>query len=225
MNIKQIIDKIVKEADVQPNEYPIADRLLDVSQIQLKYVELANQLGSSVPISAGEIFTETFVTVDGFNEFTRTMPDIDIFRVDFQPNSEGDFYRIKSDNGRHKDYSWCYTCDLSDCYFQFYADDKRIFIDEGRVGTIRVTYVRGEVLPFTQTDYDNEEEVLWIPKQFQDLLWLHPAWRMASYYKPEREQYLRLELEKLEALFVRHYKRNAKIDIKIKTDDSCGNYR
>ena len=39
MNIKQIVDKIPKEADINPNEYAVADRIDDINSRLLILVE------------------------------------------------------------------------------------------------------------------------------------------------------------------------------------------
>ena len=58
MNIKQIVDKITKEADINPREYTVADRIVDVNSEYLMLVEKARQIGSIEPISNAETFTE-----------------------------------------------------------------------------------------------------------------------------------------------------------------------
>lgn len=218
MNTKQIIDKIVQEADVQPNEYPVADRLLDVNQVILEYIEIANQLGSKEPISAGEVYQETFTVAEGFNEFARTIKDVAIFRVDFQSGASGRYCRLSEDINRNEN-NWC------GCEIDFYADEKRIFVENGRVGTLRVTYVRGDIAPLTQEDYDNEVVPTWIPAIFHDLLWLEPTLRQAEFYKPDRVAGLRRQRDEKKALFISRYRRNAKLKANIRTPESRTNPR
>lgn len=224
LSIKEIADKIVVEADIQSNEYPIANRLTDINETALYYIELANQIGSKEPIANAEVVSETFNVVVGDNTFLRTIKDVFIFRVDFQPGSTGDFCRAKEDLMRNKDTSRCF------CAFEneFYADEKQVYVQDARVaGTLRVTYVRGDFTLYDTNDYNATPEVYptWFPDVFRSLLWLKPALRQAAFYKTNREGYLKEEYAQLHNLFVNHYKRNAKYRGKIHTPNMYGNYR
>lgn len=225
LSVKEIVDKILIESDIQSNEYSVDARLLDVNQTFLDYIELANQIGSSEPISNAEVVSETFTTVDGFNEFIRTINDVAVFRVDFRVSTDSKWCRLTEDLTRRKDNYSCYCgCD---CNIMFYADEKRIFIENGRAGSIRVTYVRGNIQLITRANYDSVTPVYptWIPSVFRDILWLEPALHQAKLYKPSRVEALESKLARKIQLFRNHYIRNAKYTGRLVSDDSIGNYR
>lgn len=207
MNIKQIIDKIPKEADVQLNEYPVADRLIECESNYYKLIEEAIQIGSKEPISGEEAVSEVFDVVYGSNVFTRTIFDVPIVRVDYKSSATADRWcRVDEDPSR-KISSFCYGDT------KFFADEKRIFVEDSLDGQIRVTYARGDIEnPFTQANYDLPDDwpsPTWLPKEFHDLLWLIPALRQAAFYKKDRETQLRNELNELKRLFRNHYLRNS----------------
>ena len=87
MNIKQIVDKIPKEADINPNEYAVADRIDDINSRLLILVERANQIGSKEPMNDGEDISEDFTVVAGSNTFDRTIKNVPIQRVDWRPSN------------------------------------------------------------------------------------------------------------------------------------------
>lgn len=224
-DIKQIVDKIVKEADLNPNEYTVEDRLSDVNDTYLYYIEKAMQIGSREPISASEAISETFTVVPGSNVFTRTKKDIPIMRVDFQFAGSSTWKAITEDASRLIGGFEC-------CNMKFFADEKRIFIENGQNGTVRITYAHGGIVLFTEADYNmsTPPEPDFMPRTFRKLLWLNPATVQAEYYKKDRAVSLRNQLEKLEQQFINHYARNSSINGKVVTDEddySCGgsNYR
>ena len=212
MNITQIVDKIPKEADINPAEYTVADRIVDINQKYLELIERAVQIGSTEPPSDEEVFSEDFTLTVGSNELARTIIDIPIVRVDFQPNSGGDFERVYDDPTRSINGWW-------GCEMKFFADEKRIFVEEGKVGTLRVTYARGDVTTFIVSDYDSYDPPSpdWLPETFHALLWIAPAYTMAAYYKTDREKFLELKLARLEQLFITHYSRNSAINQRFET--------
>lgn len=221
MNIKEIADKIVKEADVNPNEYLVADRVVDINEKYLEYIELAVQIASNEPISNDEDVSETFTVVTGSNEFLRTMPDIFIFRVDFQQTGSDLWKRVDRDQSRKIGRRF-YGCGI-----EMFADEKRIFVEDGKPGTLRVTYARGDIETFTEADYSLSVPPSpdWLPPVFHPLLWIAPALTQAQYYKPDRVDALASKLQRLEALFYNHYGRNAVQDSKFETKYTHGNYR
>lgn len=214
MNIKTIVDKIVKEADIQAANYSVADRLTDVNSIYLRLVEKAVQIGSKIPISKAEANSETFDVVDGSQTFTRTIKNAPIQRVDFMPSGGSYYEKVDEDNSRQIN-GFC----LGDT--RFFANEKQIFVEGGRPGTLRVTYARGNVVLFTQADYDNvlPPSPDWLPEEFHDLLWLKPATRQAKFYKKDRAGALEDETNEVQALFDNHYGRNAVHDGQIMTDE------
>lgn len=222
-DIKQIVDKIIVEADLNPAEYPVEDRIGDVNESYLYYREKAMQIGSSEPISADEAVSETFTVVPGSNVFTRLKMDIPILRVDFQFAGSSTWQPITEDASRLIGGFYC-------CNMKFFADEKRVFVENGQNGTLRVTYAHGGIVLFTTADYSASipPEPDWLPREFRKLLWLNPATTQAEYYKKDRAVSLRNQLERLEVLFENHYKRKSVINGRIETDEgNCGgsNYR
>lgn len=214
MNIKTIIDKIVKEADIQVSNYSVADRLIDVNSIYLRLVEKAVQIGSRVPISKAEANSETFTLTTGSETFTRTIKNAPIQRVDFMPSGGSRYEKVNEDTSRQiNGYCWGDT--------RFFANEKQIFTENSRPGTLRVTYARGNVVLFTQADYDNVTPPSpdWLPEEFHDLLWLKLATRQAKFYKKDRAGALEDETNELQNLFDNHYGRNAVHDGQIMTDE------
>lgn len=224
MNIKQIVDKIPKEADINPNEYVVADRIDDINSRLLILVERANQIGSNQPMNDDEDISEDFTVVAGSNTFDRTIKNVPIQRVDWRPNNTSRWCRLEMDKTRAIN-TWAY-CDI-----KFFANEKEIFIENGLAGELRVTYARGAVTLFTVADYSAtpapSPDIL--PIEFHDLLWLYPALRQARIYKKDRVAGLEAEVKELQELFDNHYGRNASTDSKFRVEKNncCGgnNYR
>ena len=219
LDIKQICDKIIKEADLNPSEYSVADRVADVNEEYLFLIEKAGQIGSRTPISNAETTTETFTVVEGSNVFTRTIKDVPILRVDFQPNSTGRFETVEEDQSRMVD-GWCF------CDTKYFANDKQIFVEDGTDGTVRITYARGGVTLFTAADYaaGTPPTPTWLAPVFHPLLWLKPAKTQASYYKKDRAVSLENQYDKLFELFENRYGRDSARDSEFVTDEPS-NYR
>lgn len=219
MNIKEIVDKIIVESDVQASQYPIANRIDDVNAKYLEYIEKATQIGSKEPISGLEVFSETFTVVSGSNTFTRTIKDIPIVRVDFMHTGSSRYCRVTEDPGRKIGF-------ICGCGMKFFADEKRIFVENGLGGTIRVTYAHGAITLFTLADYslDPPPSPTWLPITFQKLLWLEPATVTAEFYKKDRAVSLRNQLTRLETLFDNHYSRNAVQSLRFETSEADCRY-
>ena len=207
-NIKQLVDKIPAEADINPSEYPVAVRIEDINEVYLSLVEQARQIASTEPISADETFEEVFTLVRGSNEFERTIPDVPILRVDFQRTGSESWCEVHEDQMRKRGRRTC------TCGFTYFADEKRIFAEDARPGTLRVTYASGEVVPFTVGDYQDNTppHPVWLPKTFVPLLYLKPALVQAEYYKTDRVSGILRRIERLEELFYTHYSRNSATD-------------
>lgn len=223
MTIKEIVDKIPKEADINPSEYTVADRVADVNSRFLILVARASQIGSKEPMNDGEDISEIFNIVDGSNTLARTIENVPILRVDWRPDNTSRWCRLDLDKTRGIN-TWAY-CDI-----KFFANEKEIFIENGRVGEIRVTYARGAVTLFTVADYSAtpapSPDIL--PIEFHDLLWLYPALRQARIYKKDRVAGLEAEVKELQELFDNHYGRNAVNESKFRTErQNCceDNYR
>lgn len=213
-DIKQIVDKIVIEADLNPSEYTVSQRISDVNDVYLYYIEKAMQIGSSEPISAAENISENFTVVPGSNVFARTKIDIPITRVDFKFAGASTFEKVTDDVTRligGFDYG----------RMKFFADDKRVWVEGGLNGTLRVTYAHGDITLFTEDDYNDSTppEPEFMPREFRKLLWLNPATVQAEYYKKDRAASLRNQLDRWENLFFNRYKRKSATVGKIVTDE------
>lgn len=207
-NLKQLIDRIPAEADVNPSEYPVSVRIDDLNEVYFALIEQARQIASTEPISADEVFEETFTLVRGSNELERTITDIPIFRVDFQSENSESWCEVHEDQMRRRERRNC------TCRFSYFADEKRIFAEDARPGTLRVTYASGEAEPFTVADYQasTPPHPVWLPKTFVPLLYLKPALVQAQYYKTDRVSGIQARIERLEGLFYTHYSRNSATD-------------
>lgn len=218
MNIKDIVDKIPKEADINPAEYTVPDRLVDVNSIARQLREKSIQIGSKEPMSNEEPISETFTIVQGSNTLTRTIKDSPIFRVDFKATGATRWCRLDLDESRGIN-TWC------GCEITFFANEKQVFVENGRAGDIRITYVMGSIADFDMADYldYNPPSPDWLPEAFHDLLWLYPALDQANYYKKDRVPRLEAKLNNLQTLFNNRYKRNAITTSQIKTDSPPNN--
>lgn len=213
MNVKEIANRMVKEADISPAEYPVVDRMLDMSNRYRMLIAKAQQIGSLEPISNGEVVSETFVVVAGDQTFTRTIKDIPIQRVDFQPDGGSKYYRLTQDESRGIG-TYCHL-DL-----EFFVDEKRVFIENGRAGTLRVTYVRGLITNFTVSDYNTGTLIpTWLLEEYHPLLYLYDALRMARKYKKDTVDSIVEQIKILQPMFDNHYKRNAKQNSRFDTSD------
>jgi len=215
MTIKEIVDKIAKEGSLNTSEYSVADRIIDVNNSYLKHIEIARQIGSLEPIRAvGETFTETFTVATGNNIFTRTIEDVAIQRVDFQPTGATLYKRLDEDATRSID-GW-YDCRC----MRYFADEKYIYVQDAiQTGTLRITYVGGDITLFTSADYSSSTppSPAMLPLTFQPLLWLEPAMNKAMFYKKERFEGLKYQYDTLYALFYKHYRRNTSKVMKAQT--------
>ena len=95
MNVKEIAIRMIKEADISGLEYPVADRMLDMSNRYRMLIAKAVQIGSLEPISNAEVVSEAFVVIDGDNTFTRTIKDIPIQRIDYKPTGATKYIQLK----------------------------------------------------------------------------------------------------------------------------------
>lgn len=213
MTITEIINKIVKEGDINPSEYTVPDRIADVNSKYLFLVEWAMQIGSTETISNQEVKQEVFTLADGLNTLVRTIPNMPFTSLEYT-----------ADTTITADTNW--TCLEQDTPFNYCGcgmnvsfDEKQIVIEKGRAGSLRVKYARGVVIPFTVGDYSNitPPSPVWLPTVFHDLLWLEPATIQAEYYKKDRAVSLRNQLTRLEQLFYNHYGRNAVQVSEVKT--------
>lgn len=224
MNIKTIVDKIPKEADINPSEYTVEDRIIDVNSEYLKLIEKATQIGSIEPISGAESLVETFSIVEGSNTHLREIKDVPVERVDYRAEGATKWCRMDRDQSRAVNV-------FCGCGIKFFANEKQIMIEQGRPGEVRVTYVHGDVTTFTLADYNagNPPSPTWLPEVYHDLLWLYPALKMARFYKTNRVNGLIEMIAPLQTMFNNRYGRNATQNSKFKTESTCcrggDNYR
>jgi len=222
MHIKEIVDKILKESDVQANTYSVTDRIVDINSFYLRNIEKTVQIGSKIPISAAEDNDETFTVVAGSNTFTRTIADVPIHRVDFKHTGSSVFHSVPFDQSR-----MIAGVNFND--MRFWANQKQIFIEDGYAGELRITYTRGVITQFTLADYElgsGWPSPDWLPEFAHDLLWLQPAHRASRKYKKDRSAYLKDELDEVMALFNNHFARESAVDSAFVTDGEMeGNYR
>lgn len=214
-NIKELVDRIPREADIQTNNYSVNARITDINSTLLKLVEKSVQIGSKVPISSGEANSEEFEVVSGLNTFVRTIKDVPIQRVDFKHAGSSLFSGIPYDQRR-------LIAGVNFGGLRFWANEKQIFVEEGVAGTARITYARGAVTLFTAADYALESG--WptpdiLPATFHDLLWLIPAYRQSKYYKKDRAAAIKEERDELMDLFNNHYGRESATNSALVTED------
>lgn len=219
MNIKQIVDKIVKEADLNPDEYTVDDRIADINTKYLYLVEWGMQIGSTETITNEEDREEIFTLVDGLNTISRTIQDVPLYSIEYTPEIAPSATTNWIPLDKQTFSSW-FGCEIN-----VYFDEKRIIIEKGRIGSLRVRYARGYVDLFQVSDYSESvpPSPLWLPEVYHPLLWLEPATIQAEYYKKDRAVSLRNQLTRLEQLFYNHYGRNATQVSAVKTHR--GNYR
>lgn len=219
MLFNEIIDKIVKESDVNPRQYSVADRVADVNKEHFYLIEYATQLGSKFPMTDGEEVEQTETLVEGDNSFDRDIKDTSIVRVEYKPTGSSRYRCLDHDQKRCNN---CYC--LGDMLFT--ANEKKIMLKDAHPGDLLITYDRPLIVPFTEADYDaGDVEVEWIPETFHPLLWLKPAMIAAGYYKPDRYQALKDQYGELFVLFHDHYDRHSSIDLSFETNEDRGEHR
>ena len=192
MTITKILDKIIRESDVNAKEYTLEHRLEDVNEHHFFLIEKATQLGATFGVSGGETSYEEFTLIVGDNTFVRTLPDVPIVKVQY------------TNHDNPKESNWM---DVPKSFFS--GNEKEITFFNARAGKARVTYQHGAITKFTMDDYTNETEITWIPETFHSLLWLYPTLGQAGYYKKERYVKLRNQYDEMYQLFINHYFRRA----------------
>lgn len=217
LNIKQIVDRITSEGDLNRAHYTVADRLIDVNTEQRKLIEIANQYGSKYRISNAEENQETFTIVDGDNEFTRDIPNVNIVKwewTNLATPEERDWQELTE--GDHEKLEW-YIRGM-----RVTADEKKIKVKDAYAGKIRVTYERGLITDFDLGDYDTSEptEITWIDRLYQPLLYLGPMlpklakFKKGNFYTAQKKVY-----DDLLELFINKYSRNAVISDQLDIED------
>lgn len=217
LNIKQIVDRIISEGDLNRAHYTVADRLIDVNTEQRKLIEIANQYGSKYRISNAEENKEVFTIVDGDNEFTRTIPNVNIVKwewTNLDTPDERDWQELVE--GDTEKLEW-YIRGM-----RITADEKKVFAKDAYAGKLRVTYERGLITDFTEADYNNTTppEITWIDRLYQPLLYMGPMlpklgkFKKGNFYTTQKKAY-----DDLMELFINKYGRNAKISDQLDVED------
>jgi len=220
MDIQEIADKIIKESDVRADEYIVADRIVDINTEYFKLIEMATQIGSKFPMSAGGDSTEEFTIVDGDQTLTRTIADTSILKMEYRVVATADWECMKRDT------ELCVNC-FSYKNGKFTANEKNIFLEDARAGFVKITYGRANITAFTAADYvaGTPPSPDWLPEVFQPLLWMKPALDVAAIYKPDRVKKLSNDRDELMVLFRNHYGRDVETVISVDTSEDEPNYR
>lgn len=210
MNIKDIVDKIIKEGDINPTHYTPTDRLVDVNSARRFLREKATQLGARFPaLATGEALTQTETTVQGDNTFTRDVPYANIVSVEF--SHDGTYYDDLVP--RHILTKKNVASRIGDVEFK--ADEKNITIKDALAGTIRITYEHGNLTDFDIDDYNagtppTPDD---IPTFAHDLLWMRPLLMQTAFYKSERYAIIKERYDELFDMFLNHYDRVSENDL------------
>ena len=209
MDIKYILDKIILESDVRKDRYTVANRIDDVNEEYMFLIEWATQM-SSHQLHSDETTRYQIINITAdADELVELRDNIDTtaVRVEFKASGASEWQCL--DWKEHCEGECCSCGCLGDMRFEI--DEKKIFLYNTRVGEIRITYDRGFITKFVESDYTSATppEPKYLPEVFRPLLWMRPAIRRSGYYKPERYQQITNEYNELFQLFKTHYSRNA----------------
>ena len=215
MNIKEIVDKITRVSDVNPNEYKVLHRLEDVNAEYLKLIKVAGIIGAKFPVSNGtDNNYEDFTLVAGDNTFTRTIADRNIQKVKYRVDSNAEWECLDHDEERCKG---CYAS----VNVKFTANQKQIFVEDAKAGDLRVVYDYSGVTLFTQADYDTTPTPPspdWLDATFHPLLWLRPTILQLDKHDKKRQTYQDM-YDELYELFEMEFDRQSVFDSEIQTDE------
>jgi len=203
MNIKEIVDKIVKEADINASEYIINDRLDDIHQTRLKLATKMRQWGYVPQKTQTDIHTIT----TGNSGFAKPFKHAEIKKIEYGPTG-GDENSFRCIEKRQ-------DCNGGGCSryidgIKYTEDTGSVYIWNGTAGQIRVTYVYDIITKWTNADYTTgtatPDE---LPEVYHALLWLDQVRRHTGYYSKERYDQLMVEYNELYKLFNNELQRNA----------------
>lgn len=196
MNIKQIVDKIIKEADINPSEYTIEDRLEDIHQTRLELQTRKRLAGMDTQTK----IEQTEVLVDGDQSFAKVYKNAPIIKIEY-----------RSTGGSEQDYI-CLTkrkdCVGGKCSRHFgtmaYTEDTdNVYIWQGLAGELRVTYADDTITEWVLADYTTgTAEPTELKKVFHKLLWMEQVLRHTGYYSKERYEQTRIERDALYEQFI-----------------------
>ena len=211
MNIKEIVDKIKTKSDISAKEYTIEERLSDVNEHYHTLIGEMSRYYPVFPASDGSTQKETFTITSPNSVFTRTIVDTSIVRVQYRNDPSQKFRDVYQDTERKEGCrGW-------------YADAKKIYINEHPDGEIEVTYERSGLVTFTINDYNSTTPPPpspdYLPVEFHPLLWQYPAMTQCSFYNVDRAKAIQFQYETLYEKFISHMKRNQATVTNIVTRD------
>ncbi len=220
MKHKDIIDNIVKKADIRTEEYSVDDRIQDVNNYEMELKEVATQIDSFFPPrQEGEVSQETFtiedsnIDVEGTFSDDRTIKNTIPVEVFFKREGSSVYRNIPKRTVELEE-------DLHLNRMLYEASSNKIIVRNARSGTLMVKYEQGAFIEYTRTMYDdttNESTPSWMPNPFHNLLWMKPALDIARTYNTERVAVLEQEHSDLFELFQQHWLRNKNLEKKIET--------
>ena len=196
MKIGTIVDKLIKEADVNTSEYTVPDRLEDIHQTRLELQELRAQYTADDSVHT----LQTATVIAGDNTITRTVKHNFIVNVEFREDSDQDWYCLTKRG----------DCDGRKCIpivgeAKYTFDYDQVYIWNAQAGEVRVTYSHTNITEWVEADYtDNTATPDELPEVYHKLLYMAQVLRHTGYYSKERYEQTSLEYEKLMALYIDH---------------------
>jgi len=215
MKIKQIVDKVITEADVNKSKYTTTERLVDIHQVRLELNELKMQVAPYDNVKP----TKDEVLVAGDQTFTRTITHKDIVSIEYRVDANDDWRCL--DKAKNCEGG---TCGSPLGKMRYSYDTDTIYIWDGEVGNIRITYSLASIVEWVDADYaadtkspDELDEV------YHALLWMTLVMRHAGYYSKERYEQIAIEYNRLYDLYISHIQRNAELDMEVTGNEPSNN--
>ncbi len=180
MNIKEIVDKIIKETEINSREYSIQDRLDDVHQARLELATLRRKwrddsFGKQEVESIGQSASDPLTLNKPFEHAT-------ILSVGIRRNSEQDYQCIDKAKGCSG-----LNCGNNGIKEEYSEDKDKVYIWDFQGGDVKITYYPEEITKWTESDYNTgtatPDE---LPETYHALLWLKPAIKQAGKYSKEK---------------------------------------
>lgn len=195
MNIKNLVDRIISESDVNPDEYTVVSRLEDIHQTRMELAALTRMAGTDVQTETEQ--TETLVAGDQI--FAKSYRHADLIRVEYKPiGSMVSQYRCLD---RRVDCTGR-GCTVALGQMAYTEDSGNVYIWDGFVGDLKFTYTDDQIVEWVESDYDDEiAEATELKEVYQKLLFLAQVVRHAGYYSKERYEQLSIEHDSLFSLF------------------------
>lgn len=205
-NIVEIVDTIIKEADVNASEYTVADRLKDIHQTRLELATMMRQAGTDVQVEHAQ--AETLVAGD--QSFTKDIPHGQLLRVEYKPTGSIDSqYRCLE---RRRDCQGN-LCSVLLGRMKYTEDTLNVYIWEAWEGDLKLTFADDRITEWVEADYTTgTAEPTELKEVYRKLLFLAQVIRHAGYYSKERYDQLVIEYTELMKAF--------KTDLNLNTDGS-----